>query len=220
MLTIVPLTVWFIAAAYISSKSRIEPYAVFWYIFSGVVHILMEGSYLVHHSEIRQISSIPFAEKMREEVPFYKFFDSRFYAGLYEQYAKYDARYSMSEPMVVFFCWTELVEGILCFVLVYLIEKRSLYRHPLQIVCATAQAYGAVFYFLTPVIYGNWATTITKDTYEFVVYVLLLNGIWCLVPILLIIQSFETLVHPKPSNILSLTPTICDTFVSNEDKNK
>lgn len=94
------------------------------------------------------VSKVTFTEKMLEEVPLESAWDTHFYAALYKQYAQYDLRYAVSDPLVIFFCWTELVEGILCFVLIYAVLARVSWRHPLQIVCSTAQFYGTILYFL------------------------------------------------------------------------
>jgi hypothetical protein len=150
MLAGVPLVVLTLIAVVLASLAKREKLLIFWLLFSGVIHILLEGSYGVHNDEVTKenISQVSFTEKLMEDVPLESAWDSHFYASLYTQYAQYDYRYAVSDPLVIFFCWTELVEGVLCFVLIYAVLANASWRHPLQILCSTAQFYGTILYFL------------------------------------------------------------------------
>lgn len=195
MIAGLPLVVLTLIAAVLSAFAKREKLVIFWLLFSGVVHILLEGSYGLHHTEVRTKATTTFMDKMLEDVSPEKFVDTHWWASLYGQYARYDGRYAVSDPMVIFFCWTELVEGILCFALIGLVLSGSKYRHPMQIMCSTAQFYGTIIYFIAPIIYGNWDQVMTADKFELWVYVIALNGLWMVVPGLLIIQSFVALTR-------------------------
>jgi cholestenol Delta-isomerase len=195
MLSFIPLVVLNVLAVIFALFSKREKVVIYWLLFSGVVHILLEGSYLRHHEEIRIRATSTFSEKMMEDVHWEKALQTQWWGSLYSQYAKYDGRYAVSDPLVVFFCWTELVEGVFCFVLAYFIQTNSPYRHPFQLLISTAQFYGTILYFLGPVIYNNWNTVMTSDPFDLYVYVVFLNGLWMLVPGLLIIQSFKAIAN-------------------------
>eukprot|EP01113_Clastostelium_recurvatum_P009374 TRINITY_DN1450_c0_g1_i1.p1 TRINITY_DN1450_c0_g1~~TRINITY_DN1450_c0_g1_i1.p1 ORF type:complete len:235 (-),score=65.83 TRINITY_DN1450_c0_g1_i1:51-692(-) len=193
MLAGVPLVVLFVLCIILAAFARREKALIFWLLFSGIVHLLLEGSYGFFHREVTAPATVTFMERFTQDVPMERALDFHWWASLYSQYAKYDGRYSISDPMVVFFCFTELVEGVLCFLLIALILNNSKYRHPVQIVCCTAQAFGTVFYFITPILYNTWDTVMTKDPFELWVYVIILNGLWMVVPGAMIIQSFNAI---------------------------
>eukprot|EP01112_Ceratiomyxa_fruticulosa_P012095 TRINITY_DN3334_c0_g1_i1.p1 TRINITY_DN3334_c0_g1~~TRINITY_DN3334_c0_g1_i1.p1 ORF type:complete len:210 (+),score=45.18 TRINITY_DN3334_c0_g1_i1:638-1267(+) len=190
MLAAIPLVAISVLSLIFALLSRKEKALVFWLLMSGAIHIILEGCYGFYHHEVTTKATTTFLDRFVEDVPFESALNPSWWAGLYSQYARYDGRYAISDPMVVFFCYTELVEGVLCFLLVLLIQTDSKYRHPTQIVCCTAQAFGTVFYFITPIIYKTWDQVMTSDPFELWVYVIILNGLWFIIPGAMIIQSF------------------------------
>jgi len=190
MLAALPLVGVSLLSLIFALLARKEKALVYWLLMSGAIHIILEGSYGFYHKEVTTKATTTFLDRFVEDVPVESAINPHWWAALYSQYARYDGRYAESDPMVVFFCYTELVEGILCFLLVYLIQSDSKYRHPTQIVCCTAQAFGTVFYFITPIIYNNWHRVMTPDPFELWVYVIILNGLWFIIPGAMIIQSF------------------------------
>eukprot|EP01132_Coremiostelium_polycephalum_P004820 gene4820-6008_t len=189
----VPLAVISLFCVILASLFKKEKVLLFWLLWSGAIHFLLEGSYGFFANEITTKSPLTFTEKMLELVPLEKALDLHWYASLYTQYARYDSRYAVAEPMVVFFCFLELVQGAFCFLLALLVVVESRYRHALQILLSSLQALGTVFYFITPYIYGRWEEYISSDPFELWVYVVGLNGLWLLVPIILILQSFSAI---------------------------
>eukprot|EP01133_Synstelium_polycarpum_P015257 gene15257-18063_t len=190
MFTFVPLAALTGICLLLSLTVKKEKAIIFWLLWSGIIHILLEGSYGFFAHEVTTVSPVSFMEKMFEEVSIESAIDPHWYAALYSQYAKYDGRYAIADPMVVFFCFLELVQGASCFILALFVVLESRYRHALQIFLCSLQALGTVFYFITPYIYGKWDELITSDPFELWVYVVGLNGLWLLVPLLMIAQSF------------------------------
>ncbi|EGG18738.1 putative 3-beta-hydroxysteroid-Delta(8),Delta(7)-isomerase [Cavenderia fasciculata] len=190
MFTFLPLAVLTILCVVLSLFAKKEKLILFWLLWSGLIHIILEGSYGFFAHEVTKASEVDFMEKMFEDVPMEKAFDLHWYASLYSQYAKYDLRYAIADPMVVFFCFLELVQGAACFILALFVVQQSKYRHALQIFLSALQGLGTVFYFITPYIYGKWDELISSDPFELWVYVVGLNGLWLLIPIILTIQSF------------------------------
>ncbi|GAM21876.1 hypothetical protein SAMD00019534_050510 [Acytostelium subglobosum LB1] len=190
MYAFVPLAVLTLLCVVLSLLVKREKLVVFWLLWSGIIHILLEGSYGFFAHEVTTASTVDFMTKMLEDVPLESAWNPHWYASLYTQYARYDRRYAIADPMVVFFCFMELVQGTSCFLLVLSVIFQSAYRHALQIFLCSLQALGTVFYFITPYIYGEWDQLISSDPFELWVYVVGLNGLWLLVPIIMIIQSF------------------------------
>lgn len=158
----------------------------------------MEGSYGLFPNEVKTRAATTFTERMFETSSVLSWFDPRWWATLYEQYARYDARYALHDPLVIFFCHTELLLGPVCFLLVYLIVKSHPLRHPVQLMLCTAQFYGTVLYFFSPLIYGTWSKVMTPDSFELIVFVLILNGLWLAVPAAMMVQSTRALVGAAP----------------------
>ncbi|KAF2074486.1 hypothetical protein CYY_004191 [Polysphondylium violaceum] len=186
----VPLAVLSVFCVLLASCVKKEKLIVFWLLWSGLIHIILEGSYGFFAHEVTEASKVSFTEKMLEQVPLVNAVDPHWYASLYSQYAKYDLRYAIADPMVVFFCFLELVQGAFCFILALAVIKQANCRHALQIFLSALQGLGTVFYFITPYIYGKWQEQISSDPFELWVYVVGLNGLWLLIPIILTIQSF------------------------------
>lgn len=83
-----PLVVLFILSVVLSFFPKREKLTIFWLLFSGIVHILLEGCYGFHNTEVTAPTTTTFMEKMMEDVPVAKAFDTHFYASLYAQYAQ------------------------------------------------------------------------------------------------------------------------------------
>ncbi|KYR01684.1 putative 3-beta-hydroxysteroid-Delta(8) [Tieghemostelium lacteum] len=185
----VPLAILTLFCVVASLFVKKEKLLIFWLLWSGLIHIILEGSYGFYANDVKTISKVDFMDKMFEVTQLENAWNPAWYASLYSQYAKYDKRYAIADPMVVFFCFMELVQGFCCFLLALLVIKQSTYRHALQIFLASIQGLGTVFYFITPYIYGKWAEQISSDPFELWVYVVGLNGLWFAIPLVLIVQS-------------------------------
>ena len=181
------LTVLCGVLAYVSKKERL---IIFWLLWSGIIHILLETSYSVFHEVVKVQRETTFMEYMLSPVDSIGvWFDLKWWASIYEQYARYDARYMLHDPSVVFFGYIEIPMGIGCFLLIYLIYKNSSYRHPVQLILCAAQCFGTIMYFTEPLVSGTWSTVMTANTFELIVYVFMLNGLWITIPILMMRQS-------------------------------
>jgi hypothetical protein len=191
MVALVPMLLLSLGSAAIAIRLKRERLVTFWLLWSGLIHIVMEASYGTFHEVVTTRSTTTFTEFLFSHVPFSAWFDPRWWASVYTQYARYDARYSEQDPLVIFICYTEFILGPLCFLLVYLIHKGSAYRHRVQILLCTAQFYGTVLYFLAPVVQHSWDRVMTHDAFELWVFVIILNGLWMIVPALMVFQSMR-----------------------------
>lgn len=190
MVALTPPLLLTIALGLLAMRARRERLAVFWLLWSGFfIHLVMELSYGRHPEVVTGRATTTFTEFALSPASFGEWFDARFWARIYGQYARYDARYVNAEPTVVFICYTEALLGPLCLLVAWLIERDHPLRHPLQLVLCTAQFYGTVLYFTHPIVSGTWSAVMTHDAFELWVFVILLNGIWMLIPGLMIWQS-------------------------------
>ncbi|EFA79100.1 putative 3-beta-hydroxysteroid-Delta(8),Delta(7)-isomerase [Heterostelium album PN500] len=103
MYTFVPLAALTGICVLLALTVKKEKLVVFWLLWSGLIHIILEGSYGFFAHEVTEPSKVDFMVKMFEDVPMEKALDLHWYASLYSQYAKYDLRYAIADPMVVFF---------------------------------------------------------------------------------------------------------------------
>lgn len=190
MITLTPALLITIGLAALATRAKRERLAVFWLLWSGFfIHLVMELSYGRHPEVVTGRATTTFTEFALSPAGLGEWFDARFWARIYGQYARYDARYVNAEPTVVFICFTEAVLGPLCLLVAWLVHKDHPLRHPLQLLLCTAQFYGTVLYFTAPIVAGTWSQVMTRDPFELWVFVIILNGIWMIIPGLMIWQS-------------------------------
>jgi cholestenol Delta-isomerase len=153
---------------------RREKAVMWWYLFVLWIHALLEVNYAVAPQRITTFATTGFWEYAFEQVKVADLFTWEFWVDNYRQYAKYDVRYTQNQGAI----------------LPIMVQLGSKWRHPLQIINAMMQAYGTVIYFAVPYLSGKWTTVFhTTDPIELWLGVYLLNGLWIIVPTLLIIQS-------------------------------
>ncbi len=194
MIAATPALLITIACGVLAWRAKRERLVIFWLLWSGFfIHLVMEASYGRHPEVVTAKATTTFSQYLFSHASIGDWFDSRFWAKAYGQYARYDARYLTAEPTVVYICYSEIVLGPLCLLVAWLIQRGHSLRHPLQLVLCTAQFYGTVLYFTAPVVAGTWSQVMTRDPFELWVFVILLNGIWMIVPGLMIWQSVRAL---------------------------
>jgi hypothetical protein len=189
-----------VASGFVAYRLKKEPLITFWLLWSGLIHIVMEASFGTFHKIVTTANTTTFTEFLFSRIPLLSGFDPRWWASVYSQYARYDFRYAEQDPLVIFICYTELILGPLCFLLVYLIHKNSPYRHRVQLVLCTAQFYGTVLYFVAPILQGTWRRVMTHDPLELWTFVIGLNALWMLVPGIMIYQSLTQRVPTVESD--------------------
>jgi hypothetical protein len=191
MVALTPMLLLTIAAGALAWRLRRERLTTYWLLWSGLIHLVMEASYGAFHEVVTTRSTITFTQFLFTKVSIGSWFDPRWWASVYTQYARYDARYSEQDPLVIFICYTEFLFGPACFLLVWAIQKGKAWRHKLQLVLCTAQFYGTVLYFVAPMMQGTWSRQMTHDPLELWIFVVALNGLWMIVPGIMIVQSWR-----------------------------
>jgi cholestenol delta-isomerase len=203
MVALTPMLLLTLGSAALAWRLGRERLLSFWLLWSGLIHIVMEASYGLFHQIVKARATTTFTEFLFSRAPLLSWFDPHWWASVYGQYARYDGRYAVNDPLVIYVCYTEMVLGPLCFLLLWLVQRRSPMRHRVQILLCTAQFYGTVLYFVMPVVQGTWGAVMTHDLTELLIFVIGLNGLWMVVPGLMIWQSLR---QPTEANAIDRRP--------------
>ncbi|QSZ28788.1 hypothetical protein DSL72_003293 [Monilinia vaccinii-corymbosi] len=138
----------------------------------GCIHLILERYYAVNFATLQGSQHL--------------------LAQLWKEYTLSDSRYLTSDAFVMTmesvtaWCW-----GPLSFLLASFITTDNPFRHPLQIIVSTGQLYGTVLYFGTSTFdfFVHGIEYSRPESYYFYGYYLFLNGIWIVIPVLLIASS-------------------------------
>ncbi|XP_063813120.1 emopamil-binding protein-like isoform X2 [Pseudophryne corroboree] len=111
-------------------------------------------------------------------------------ASLWKEYGKADERWLHSDPTIVSLeILTVVVDGLLALVLIYAIVKDKYYRHFIQITLCVCELYGGWMTFCPEWLIGSPNLNTSNWLYKWV-YLVFFNGIWVVVPVLLLCQSW------------------------------
>ncbi|OZJ02559.1 hypothetical protein BZG36_04336 [Bifiguratus adelaidae] len=164
--------------------SSVERSIYCWYAFDGLTHLIVEASfvYLSIFGRTVATSSGPFAE-------------------LWKEYGRADIRWLHAAPDVVALeILTVLGAGPLCLYMLYAMAKNRPDRHFWQIVLCTAELYGGWMTFCPEWLTGS-KYLVTDDPLLLWVYLVFFNGLWVVIPIGLMIQSYVALTSTNSSQI-------------------
>ena len=195
MITLTPMLILVAICIAIAMRFKQERAIVLWLLISGFIHVLCEVNYGFFYPLVAEQSAITFSEFLLVPASLGEWFDPRWWVGFYEQYARYDARYSLHGPTVILLCYAEILMGPACFFLVWLIKKGSRFRHPCQLVLCSLQIFGTFIYFFHPMVAGTWSEVMTQDPFEQIVYIWILNGLWIAIPSILVAQSVRAMAQ-------------------------
>nr|XP_033804103.1 emopamil-binding protein-like isoform X4 [Geotrypetes seraphini] len=118
--------------------------------------------------------------------------DSMF-ASLWKEYGKADARWLHSDPTIVSLEFLTVVLGsLLALILIHAIIKDKYYRHFIQITLCVCELYGGWMTFCPDWLLGCPSLNTSNWLYLWV-YLVFFNGIWVVVPALLLCQSWVEL---------------------------
>nr|XP_012592771.1 emopamil-binding protein-like isoform X1 [Microcebus murinus] len=120
-------------------------------------------------------------------------------ASLWKEYGKADARWLNFDPTIVSVeILTAVLDGFLALFLIYAIVKEKPYRHFLQITLCVCELYGDWMTFCPEWLVGSPNLNTNNWLYCWV-YLVFFNGVWVLIPALLLWQSWVELkkIHQK-----------------------
>ncbi|XP_069828221.1 emopamil-binding protein-like [Dendropsophus ebraccatus] len=143
-----------------------------WLFYDAIVHFTLEGPF-VYLSLVGTVATSDGA-----------------LASLWKEYGKADERWLHSDPTIVSLeILTVVVDGLLAVVLAYAIIKDKYYRHFIQITLCVCELYGGWMTFCPDWLIGSPNLNTSNFLYMWV-YLVFFNGIWVVVPALLLWQSW------------------------------
>ncbi|KAL4691238.1 hypothetical protein H8959_014199 [Pygathrix nigripes] len=158
--------------------------ALIWLCYDALVHFALEGPF-VYLSLVGNVAN-----------------SDGLIASLWKEYGKADARWVYFDPTIVSVeILTVALDGSLALFLIYAIVKEKHYRHFLQITLCVCELYGCWMTFLP-----EWLTRSpnlnTSNWLYCWVYLFFFNGVWVLIPGLLLWQSWVELkkMHQKETS--------------------
>ncbi|XP_014976573.3 emopamil-binding protein-like [Macaca mulatta] len=158
--------------------------ALIWLCYDALVHFALEGPF-VYLSLVGNVAN-----------------SDGLIASLWKEYGKADARWVYFDPTIVSVeILTVTLDGSLALFLIYAIVKEKHYRHFLQITLCVCELYGCWMTFLP-----EWLTRSpnlnTSNWLYCWVYLFFFNGVWVLIPGLLLWQSWVELkkMHQKETS--------------------
>ncbi|CAD5125058.1 unnamed protein product [Dimorphilus gyrociliatus] len=163
---------WFITNKISKTVRKTDKFVIFWLIWDAMIHLSLELSFVI-------LSLTTTVEK-----------STHWTSLVWKEYGKADARWLILDPCIVSLeIITVFVEGPMCLVLVYAIVKNKHYRHFLQVVLCVGEIYGGWMTFVPDILLGS-PNLATNNWLYLWVYMVFYNGIWVVIPALLLLQSY------------------------------
>ncbi|KAL9935729.1 hypothetical protein V8E36_005306 [Tilletia maclaganii] len=144
-----------------------------WLAFDGLCHLILEGSFLYLSTFGRTVNA-----------------SSSFFAYMWQDYAKADARWGYAEPTVVSLeILTVLGAGPLALYTAHLLAKEDGRYHYWAVVLSTAELYGGIMTFAPEWLTGNKELNGSNWVLLWV-YLWFMNMIWVVIPVYLLVDSY------------------------------
>ncbi|XP_053908159.1 3-beta-hydroxysteroid-Delta(8),Delta(7)-isomerase [Cuculus canorus] len=160
------------------SRSPAHRLTLAWFLLCAGIHGVLEGYYSLWHRELPGAGGL--------------------LADVWKEYSKADSRYIMSDDFVVVMeTVTAWAWGPLSFLTFVALLRRHPARYVLQLLVSLGQLYGDVLYFATEARAG-WGHSDPRPLY-FWVYFVGLNGLWVVVPGVLLAQAASRLASAQRS---------------------
>ncbi|XP_070786774.1 emopamil-binding protein-like [Enoplosus armatus] len=156
-------------------SSAEDRWILLWLFYDIIVHLTLEGPF-VYMSLVGTVET--------SEGPL---------AELWKEYGRADGRWLVSDPTIVSIeILTVALDSLLALLLVHAVLKDKYYRHFLQITLSVCELYGGWMTFCPDWLVGSPNLNTSWWLYLWV-YLVFFNGVWVLVPVLLLVQSWFSL---------------------------
>ncbi|XP_059169066.1 emopamil-binding protein-like [Physella acuta] len=157
------------------NQPKVERWVLSWLVFDALIHFLLEGPFVV----LSLTGTVNSSDHILAE--------------LWKEYGKADSRWLVSDPTVVSLeILTVVVDGLLCLVVIQGILSRAFYRHYAQLVLCVCELYGGWMTFCPEWLTGS--KSLDTSNWMFLwVYLVFFNGLWVVVPLLLMYQTWEAM---------------------------
>ncbi|XP_008272077.1 emopamil-binding protein-like isoform X2 [Oryctolagus cuniculus] len=159
--------------------------ALAWLCYDALVHFVLEGPF-VYFSLVGNVAD-----------------SDGLIASLWKEYGKADKRWLYFDPTIVSLeILTVVLDGGLALLLIYAIVREKYYRHFVQIALCVCELYGGWMTFFPDWLLGS-PNLNTSHWLYFWVYLVFFNGVWVLIPGLLLWQSWVELkrMHHRGANV-------------------
>jgi len=156
-------------------KSNTEKWVMCWLLWDAMIHFLVEGSFVA-----LSLSGTVMESKHWTSL-------------LWKEYALADSRWGVSDPTIVAIeIITVFGAGPMCLWVVWGICNNSACRHFWQLVLCTCELYGGWMTFVPDILIGS--PSLATDNFLYLwIYLVFYNGVWVVVPILLMWQSYNNM---------------------------
>lgn len=162
-----------------------EKLILVWLVFDVLIHLFLEGSFVV----LSLVGTVLESD--------------HFTALVWKEYAKADYRWGVSDPTIVSLeILTTTIVEVFAVVLVYAILKNKYYRHFLQICLCVCELYGGWITFCPEWLTGS--KNLQTDNFLYLwVYLVFFNGLWVIIPLYMLWQSWrEMRVHMSNEEVV------------------
>ncbi|XP_011435279.2 emopamil-binding protein-like [Magallana gigas] len=180
------------------SHTRINKLILAWLLFDALIHFTSEGPF-VYWSLVSTIQK-----------------SSHFTAQVWKEYALADKRWGVSDPTIVSLeILTVFITGPLAVWLIFAILKDKSYRHFIQIFLCVCELYGGWMTFCPEWLTGSNNLRTNNFLYLWV-YLVFFNGIWVVIPALLLVQSWQEIPFTKQVKQTKTVESVTTTSVSHK----
>ncbi|KAM9334344.1 emopamil-binding protein-like [Symphorus nematophorus] len=156
-------------------SSADDRWILLWLFYDVIVHLTLEGPF-VYMSLVGTVET--------SEGPL---------AELWKEYGKSDSRWLISDPTIISIeILTVFLDSLLALLLIHAVLTDKYYRHFLQIALSVCELYGGWMTFCPEWLMGSPHLD-TSSWLHLWVYLVFFNGVWVLVPVLLLVQSWFSL---------------------------
>ncbi|KAF7207066.1 emopamil-binding protein-like [Nothobranchius furzeri] len=165
-------------------SSPMDKWILLWLFYDVIVHVTLEGPF-VYMSLVGTVET--------SEGPL---------AELWKEYSKADSRWLVSDPTIVSVeILTVVLDSLLALLLIHAILNKKYYRHFLQVALSVCELYGGWMTFCPEWLTGSPHLN-TSSWLHLWLYLAFFNGLWVLVPVLLLLQSWLFLksLTPPPTS--------------------
>ncbi|MEQ2308234.1 hypothetical protein AMECASPLE_026135 [Ameca splendens] len=153
-------------------SSPTDRWILLWLFYDVIVHLTLEGPF-VYMSLVGTVEE--------SEGPL---------AELWKEYGKADTRWLVSDPTIVSVeILTVVLDSLLGVLLIHAVLRDKYYRHFLQVTLSVCELYGGWMTFCPEWLLGSPHLNTSNPLYLWL-YLVFFNGLWVLVPILLLVQSW------------------------------
>lgn len=191
--------------------SMADTMAFAWYVLDALTHIIMEGSYLFFAVGV-QGGARSVAERITASGSTTMWDQTLLaFANIWVEYGKADVRWEGNDETVAALeALTVFVGGPLALALAYGTWYGKAWRHPLQIVLATAELYGGWMTFCPEWLTGSPNLRTHHPMLLFELW--FMNGVWVLIPLILLVESFVKLTRAASGVKLAHAPDALSSF--------